>query len=346
MQPRRTGRAKMSTTCRELRTDPTQRDDVRTHSDVRVIGTTTFGGPDALEPFDLPDREAGPGQVRIRVRAAAVSPTDTFTRNGSRARGAATSPTPMVAGMDVAGLVDVIGAGVETDLRVGDEVVAALAPRGDHGGYSEQVVVPIESVARAPRGGTLVEAATLPMNGLTARLSLDLLGLEPGQTLAVTGAAGAYGGYVVQLAKADGLRVLADASEADEALVRSLGADEVVRRGDDVADRFLALAPGGVDAVADGALLHELVLPAIKDGGAIAVVRGWTAGPPPRGIVAHPTWVRDYLREGRKLARLVEQVEAGELTLRVAQALPAEQAPEAHRMLEAGGARGRFVLTF
>ena len=74
------------------------------------------------------------------------------------------------------------------------------------------------------------------MNGLTARFALDLMALQPGQVLAVTGAAGAFGGYVVQLAKADGLTVVADASEADEELVRGLGADVVVRRGDDVAD--------------------------------------------------------------------------------------------------------------
>src|SRR5262245_20499983 len=96
----------------------------------------------------------------------------------------------------------------------------------------------------------------LPMNGLTARQSLDLLGLSPGQTLAVTGAAGAYGGYVVQLAKVEGLTVIADASEADHALVASLGADIVVRRGDDVAMRILEHFPNGVDGLADGAVLN------------------------------------------------------------------------------------------
>ena len=93
------------------------------------------------------------------------------------------------------------------------------------------------------------------MNRLTARQSLALLALNPGQVLAVTGAAGAYGGYVIQLAKAEGLTVIADASEADEALVKSLGADIVVRRGDDVATRFRAHFPDGVDGLADGALL-------------------------------------------------------------------------------------------
>ena len=87
------------------------------------------------------------------------------------------------------------------------------------------------------------------MNGLTARMSLDLLELSPGQTIAVTGAAGAYGGYVIQLAKAEGFTVIADASENDERLVKSLGADIVVGRGDDVATRIREHFPDGVDRI-------------------------------------------------------------------------------------------------
>ena len=121
--------------------------------------------------------------------------------------------------------------------------MAMVVPKGSHGAYREQIVLDARAVVPAPAGTTHVEACTLPMNGLTARQSLDLLGLSAGQTLAVTGAAGAYGGYVVQLAKAEGLTVIADASEADHALVASLGADIVVRRGDDVATRILEHFP-------------------------------------------------------------------------------------------------------
>jgi NADPH:quinone reductase-like Zn-dependent oxidoreductase len=140
-------------------------------------------------------------------------------------------PPPYVPGMDAAGVLEQIGEAVSTDLRIGDHVMAIVVPNGSHGADSERVVVPAESVARVPAGATDVEAATLPMNGLTARLALDLLELEPGQTVAVTGAAGAVGGYVIQLGKADGLRFIADASENDEQLVKELGADVVVRRG-------------------------------------------------------------------------------------------------------------------
>ena len=114
------------------------------------------------------------------------------------------------------------------------------------------------------------------MNGLTARQSLDLLKLSPGQVIAVTGAAGAYGGDAIQLAKAEGLTVIADASEKDEKLVASLGADIVVRRGDDLASRFCSHFPQGVDGLADGAVLNELVIPAVRDGGAFRSVRAFS----------------------------------------------------------------------
>src|SRR3954469_6687530 len=240
---------------------------------MRVVGVVEFGGPEALRVVEVAERHAGPGEVRIRVHAATVNPTDTFVTNGTRAKAQQKDPPPYVPGMDVAGVLDEIGEGVATDLQGGEHVMAIVPPKGSHGGYSEQLVLPVESVARVPAGASDVEASTLPMNGLTARLALDLLALQPGQTLAVTGAAGSFGGYVVQLAKADGLRVIADASAADEQLVRDLGADVVVPRGDAVADHIRKEAPDGVDAVADGALLHTAVLPAIKDGGALAAVR-------------------------------------------------------------------------
>ena len=203
--------------------------------------------------------------------------------------------------------------------------------------------MPARSVAAVPAGADDVAAATLPMNALTARQALDVLALPAGATLAVTGAAGSFGGYAVQLAKADGLRVIADASDADEELVRGLGADVVVRRGADVAERILGVAPDGVDGLADGAVLDDAVLPAVRDGGGIATVRGYT-GPAERGISWHPLWVGSYAEEHAKLDRLRAQVESGAVTLRVAGVFPAEEAAETHRRLEAGGVRGRHVI--
>jgi NADPH:quinone reductase-like Zn-dependent oxidoreductase len=310
---------------------------------VKAIAFSHFGGPEVLGVVDLPEPHAGPGEVRLSVAAAAVNPTDTGLRAGLNPR-PFEYPPPYVVGMDAAGIIDEVGEGAPWS--VGDQVMAIVLPTGPHGGaYASQVVVPADSVARIPANSTLVEASTLPMNGLTARLSLDQLGLQAGQTLAVTGAAGAYGGYVIQLAKHDGLRVIADAAEADEPLVRSFGADVIVRRGDDVAERIREIEPKGVDGVADGAVLEGEVLPAIKDGGGLAVVRGWT-GPTERGIELHQTRVYSVARDHGALDRLREQVEAGELTLRVAATFGPADAAEAHRRLEAGGVRGRLVISF
>jgi len=312
---------------------------------MRAVGIMVHGGPEALEVVDLPEVHAGPGQVRIRVHAAGVNPTDILARDGSRAEQQKADPPPYVPGMDVAGIVDEVGDGVSTGVKVGDAVIAMVVPKGSHGAYREQIVLDAQAVVPAPKGATHVQACTLPMNGLTARQSLDLLGLSPGQVLAVTGAAGAYGGYVIQLAKAEGLTVIADASAADHQLVKSLGADIVVRRGDDVAARIREHFPNGVDGLADGAVLNERVIPAVRDGGTFTSVRGFT-GVPQRGIRFTTTFVRNYDREFGKLDQLRKQVEAGVLTLRVADTYPPDHAGDAHRRLRAGGTRGRLVIQF
>jgi NADPH:quinone reductase len=312
---------------------------------MRAVGMTEFGDPDVLHIVDLPDPLPGPGQVRIRVRAAAVNPTDTGLRAGARAAQLKDIPPPYVPGMDAAGILDEIGPDTSIDLEVGDRVMAIVVPSGSHGAYSELIVVPAESVTRVPAGVTDAEAATLPMNGLTTRLALDLLDLKPGQTLAITGGAGAVGGYAIQLGKAAGLRVIADAAPQDEQLVKELGADVVVPRGPDFAEQVRAVLPGGADGVIDAALMNDLAVGAARDGGRIATLRGY-AGESERGITFHPVAVRTYAREHDKLDRLRQQAEAGEVTLRVARTLPAEQASEAHRILEAGGTRGRLILEF
>src|SRR4051812_12656608 len=313
---------------------------------MRAAGVTEFGGPEALHLVEVPEEHAGPGEVRLRVTAATVNPTDTYLVLGAYADRDPVKEPPFVPGMDVAGVVDEIGEGVDRpDLEIGASVMGVVVPSGAHGGYRESLVLPADSVVRAPKGATDVEAATLPMNGLTARFSLDLMGLQPGQVLAVTGAAGAYGGYVVQLAKADGLTVVADASAAEEQLVRDLGADVVVRRGDDVAGRIRAHVPQGVDGLADGSVQDALVLPAVRDGGAAATARGYR-GDGQGGNRVYPTLVRRVARDRAALDRLRQQAEDGIVTLRVARTFPVAEAAEAHRLLARGGVRGRLVLTF
>ena len=313
---------------------------------VRVVGLTRFGGPEVLRVFEVPEPEPEAGEVRIRVHAAAVNPTDTGFRSGASRRRLEGGPGPYVPGMDAAGVVDAIGPDTNTSLRVGDRVVALVVPYGPRGGaYAEQIVVPAASAVPAPEGADFAQASSFLMNALTARLALDELGIPRGGTVAVTGAAGALGGFSIQLAKADGLTVVADASLADEVLVAGLGADSVVRRGDDAASRIRAVVPDGVDGVIDGAMLHAHVLPAVRDGGGLAVIRGWE-GPSAREISLHQIWVRTVATDTNRMTALRDQAEAGTITMRVADVLPADQAADAHRRLEAGGVRGRIVLDF
>jgi NADPH2:quinone reductase len=310
---------------------------------MRAVGITRFGGPEVLEIVERPVPEPGDGEVRIRVAAATVNPTDLALRSGGHGVPPGREP-PYVPGMELAGTIDLASPG--TGYRPGDRVMAIASPRGARGGaQAEFVAVPADSVAAVPDGIGLIEAATLPMNGLTVRRALDLLGLGPGQTLAVTGAAGAVGGYAIQLGQVAGLRVIADAYPKDSELIRRLGADVVVPRGDEVASAIRLATGHGADALIDAAVMGELVLPAVRDGGQVAAVRPFL-GETERSINVVLVLVSEYLHEAGQLAELAGLAAAGQITLRVARALPAEQAAEAHRLLEAGGVRGRLVLTF
>lgn len=321
---------------------------------MRAVVVSEYGGPDVLRQVDTAEPHAGPGRVRIRVHAATVNPADVLLRIGDidQALRASTLSAPYRPGMEVAGILDEIGPDARIDVAIGERVMAIMMPIDESGGaYAEYVVVDADQVTAAPAGSSHAEAATLPMNGLTARRALDVLDLAPGDTLAVTGAAGAVGGYVVQLAKVDGLRVIADAAPADEPLIAALGADEIVTRGPDVGQRIRLDHPDGVAAVVDAALQGDEVVSAIRDGGQIAVLRragerGTSTPHPERDIAIRDVWVPDYTHATAKLDRLRVLAEQGKVTLRVAQTYPAADAAAAHRALENGGIRGRLVLTF
>jgi NADPH:quinone reductase len=310
---------------------------------MRAVVITAPGGPEVLAVVDRDVREPGPGEVRIAVRAAAVNPTDI----GLREHGAGQElAPPWIPGMDAAGVVESVGDGVERPAP-GDEVMAALTPRRPEGGaQAELVVVPAASVVPVPDGASVVEAATLPMNGLTALLGLELLALPKGATLAVTGGAGLLASYAIPLAKERGLRVLADAKPEDEALVRGFGADVVLPRGEAFAAAVRDAAPDGADGLFDTALLGREAFGAIRDGGAMAVVRGWDDSPGDRGIDVRPVWVRTVLDRTDWLEHLRERAGDGRLTLRVAGEYAPERAAEAHAAMEAGGLRGRAVIVF
>ncbi|HEY3716357.1 MAG TPA: NADP-dependent oxidoreductase [Jatrophihabitantaceae bacterium] len=304
---------------------------------MRAVVVSKFGSLDLIE---VPTSEPGPAQVRIEVAAAAVNPVDVLTRDGVVPIDAEQLPVGL--GWDVAGRVDAVGAGVEQfavgDVVVGleDQLVKKLGP------YADFVVLDAAAVAPAPRTVDAIAASTLPLNAVTAAQSLDLIDLAPGQTLLVTGAAGAVGGFVVELATARGLHVVGLAGAGDEQAVRGWGARTFVPRSDDPAGAVRAIFPDGVDGVIDPAHLRESVLGAVRDGGAYVNLAP-SLGPAPaeRAIRRLDQFAH---HDGALLAELGRLVDAGRLTLRVAQTFPLDEAPAALDLAGKGGLRGRVVI--
>lgn len=299
--------------------------------------------PGTVEAGERDVREPAEDEVRIAVKAAAVNPTDL----GLTQHGDPEHPPPWTPGMDAAGTIETTGPGVER-FKVGEQVMAALTPRRPEGGaQAELIVVPAASVVPIPEGASLQEASTLPMNGLTARLGLEMLGLGPGDTLAVSGGAGLPASYVIGLARERELRVIADAAEADVELVRSFGADEVVPRGAEFAAHVRAVAPEGADGLYDTALLGAEAFGALRDGGGMAVVRGWDDSvPAERGIRIHKVMVRTVLDRTDWLLELRDLAQVGRIALRVAGEYSPEDADEAQQAMAAGGLRGRALIVF
>ena len=310
---------------------------------MRAVVITEPGDADVLTVADVEPREPQEGEVRIAVKAATVNPTDI----GFRQRGGGELAKPWIPGMDAAGEIESVGPGVDR-LEVGQQVMAAVSPRQPGGGAQQELlVVPAASVVPIPDGTSLAEAATLPMNGLTAERGLDMLGLSEGETLAVAGGAGLLASYVIVLAKERGLHVIADAKPEDEELVKGFGADVVVPRSENFGDAVRAVAPGGADAVYDTALIYRDAFPAIRDGGGVVFVRGWDGEEvEERGIRVHPVMVAQVLERTDWLEELRALASDGRIKLRVAREFPPEQAAEAQKLMDAGGLRGRAVIVF
>ncbi|MFI6510621.1 NADP-dependent oxidoreductase [Streptosporangium sp. NPDC050855] len=306
------------------------------------IVVRTPGGPEVLELAEGPIPEPGPRQVLVRVEASSLNPIDLSARAGRLIAAGLMPPMPRFGlGWDVAGHVDATGPGA-TRFRVGDPVVGLrdlLFAGGAHAGY---VVLDEQALAPAPVSVPLTDAATLPLNALTADRALDLAGLEPGSTLLVTGASGGVGGFALQLAALRGLRTIALARPHDAGRVRALGADEVVTSSDDLGPVVRGIVPGGVDAVIDAAILGITAHQALRGGGVFVALVAPFAPPPIRGT---RVVVQEVLADGNRLAELAGYVDDGVLTLRVAHTLPLERSREAHELLEKGGVGGRIVLT-
>lgn len=304
-----------------------------------LVALTDTLGPQLIEA-GVP--EPGRGQVRIKVAAAAVNPIDVFTAAGAIAGfGLAAARPRFGLGWDVAGTVDATGPDV-SGLASGDPVIGLsdqLAPSTRT--HAEYVVLDATAVTRSTRGADPVAASTLALNALTALQALDALGLPEGQTLLVTGAAGAVGGYAIELAKLRGLTVVAVAGADDQDLVTSLGADTFVPRSPDLDAAVRSVLPGGVDAAIDPAALGIGALEPVRNGGRFAAVVGGATPMPLRGITVHSVYVD---ANASQLAELVGLVESGDLSLRVAETYPLTEATTAYERVAKGGVRGRIVL--
>ncbi|WP_344612244.1 alcohol dehydrogenase catalytic domain-containing protein [Dactylosporangium salmoneum] len=316
---------------------------------MRAVGFSRFGGPEVLGVVDLPIPRPSAEQAVIRVVAATVNPTDTLFRAGAQADRMVGLPPPFVPGMEFSGVVYAVGesAADEPALRPGDRVMGIVNPRRPGGGaQAEYVAVPVASLAPIPPALAAAPAATLPMNGLTARMAVEALDLGPGATVLVTGGAGAVGGYAIQLARRGGLMVYADAKDEDRELLRSLGASGIVARGAGMVRELRAALPRGVDGVVDAARLGVEVRPAVRDGGTIVSLRNTDVFAGDRTVRHRYVSVTEQIEHTAALAELAGLAAAGELTPRVAACLRPEEAGAAHALVERGGLRGRVVLCF
>ncbi|MCU1566800.1 MAG: NADP-dependent oxidoreductase [Pseudarthrobacter sp.] len=312
---------------------------------MKAVGLQTFGGPDVLSVVDVPDPLPTLGRAVVRVVAATVNPTDVLFRSGQQSSSMTELSPPYIPGMEFAGYVHAVG-DHGTTLEVGQPVMGIVDPRRPEGGaQTELLSASLNSLVPLNESVDLAEAATIPMNGLTALKALEALGLAAGEVVLVTGGAGGLGGYVIQLAKHAGLKVIADAKETDRALLQRLGADEIIARGPAMAQAVRDLMPKGVDGLIDAAVLGGRAQALVRDGGICVAVR--SSQPADDTTVRHHTVsVTKHAEDSAALRELGTLFADGVLTPRVAERLPIGMAAKAHRLLEAGGLRGRIVLMF
>lgn len=311
---------------------------------MRVVRQHELGGPEVLKVAEAPRPEPIPTEVLIKVHAAGVNPVDWKTRM----RGAFLGDPPFVLGWDVAGVVEDTGYGV-TRFSPGDEVFGMPWFPRQAGGYGEYVTAPSRQLARKPAALSQIEAAGLPLAGLTAHQALiDLAHLKAGQRLLVTAAAGGVGHLAVQIAKAVGAEVVGTASAAKHDFLLLLGADHTIDYGsEDVPAAVLATGPVDVALDLVGGDNPKAILPAVKPGGLLIAATGGIS--PELAAAAAERTVRtsgilvepDYAG----LEALASLAEQGKLRVHVEHAFPLEQAGEAHRLSETGHVTGKLVLT-
>ncbi|TYC06506.1 NADP-dependent oxidoreductase [Micromonospora sp. WP24] len=308
---------------------------------MRALQFPEYGPAAVLRVAEAPEPHAGPGQIRVAVRASGVDPADTYVRAG-RFRELIPLPLPHVPGVDAAGVVDEVGAGVTT-VRVGDEVFGVTDYAQMGGANAEYAVL----AAWAPKPAALSweQAGGAAGNIETAARVLDRLGVEPGTVLLIEGAAGGVGTTTIQLAVARGATVIGTAGEHNHEFITALGAIPTTY-GPGLAERVKALVPGGVDVVLDGAgsgSLPDLVslvasperVVSIADANAAAYGVHWSRGSGPGADAP----ALDGIAAAGALA------EQGRFTVPVAAVFSLDEGAAAHELSESRHARGKIVLT-
>ena len=293
---------------------------------------TGYGPPEVLTWAAVPRPEPGQGQIRIKVRAAGISPTDLALRAGYL-KDTIPLPPGAVLGFEAAGTVDAAGPGV-TGTSAGDPVTALLLGLG---GYAEYAVASIWT--GKPESVSWSDAAALPASAEAAARVLRQLDVQRGERLLLFGGGGSVGIIATQLAVARGVTVISAVGEHDEALARELGATPV-RYGPGVAGRVRALGP--VDAVLDAAGTGVLADAVALAGGPGRVI---TLSDPAAGDFGVTLSEPAPGRAPGALDETIALLAGGRLRLRAHQTMPMQQAAEAHRQLESGTIHQRIILT-
>ncbi|MDX6286084.1 MAG: hypothetical protein QOG53_1569 [Frankiales bacterium] len=323
---------------------------------MHAITLPTYGGPEALVWAEVPDPTPGPGEVLIDVAASAVNRADLLQRQGFYNPPPGASPIP---GLECSGTIAALGDGV-AGWSVGDEVCALLAG----GGYAERVAVPSGQLLPVPRGISLVEAAGLPEVTCTVWSNVFMLArLQPGEVLLVHGGSGGIGTMAIQLARHHGARVFCTAGNPENLeLCRSLGTEVAINyRDDDFVERVREETDGhGVDVILDNmgaAYLSRNVQALATSGRCVTIgMQGGTKGELDLGLLmmkrgsVHATSLRARPHEEKAaiVAEVREHVwpaiESGDVRAVIDREIPMPDAAEAHRVLEAGGHRGKVLL--
>lgn len=309
---------------------------------MRAISPRTWGGPDVLTEIETDRPTPGPTEILVQVHAAGVNPTDWK----SRAHGGIPGlwGDPVILGYDVSGVVEAVGPGV-TLYRPGDAVFGMPRFPRQAGAYAEYVTAPARHFVGKPETIDHVQAAALPLAALTAWQSLaETANLRPGQRVLIHAAAGGVGHLAVQIAKARGAYVIGTASAGKHALLRSLGADELI----DYTQADFAEAVRDVDVVLDtiGGDYGPRSLRVLRDGGWLVSLVTWDDAALVKeaaalGIRAGFTLVEpDYAG----MTAIAELVRAGQLHAEIDTVLPLEEAAKAHERGETGRVTGKIVL--